>query len=99
MRSVGNMFMRAALWCSRLRFPTGILAVVPVEDLLAIPVNNTLELVEVLVNRLKIIDPEWLAADVGMDRQRQDLRAMLALLIEPGEAIDGALEQMIAVVV
>ena len=70
----------------------GYLAVVPVEDLLAVPVHDAVELVHVVVDLLEILDPERLAADVGMDRERQDLRAILALLIQPVEAVDGALD-------
>src|SRR3954466_13742050 len=73
-------------------------ALIPVEDLRAVPVQHALVLVDVLVDRLKIFDPVRLAADVGMDRQRADFRARLALGVEPVELVDGALQEIIALV-
>src|SRR5712692_1979981 len=40
---------------------------VPVEDLLAVPVQHAVVLVHVVVNLLEIFDPVRLPADVGMD--------------------------------
>src|SRR5665213_2606326 len=73
-------------------------AAIPVENLLAVPVQHALVLVHVVVNLLEIFDPVRLAADVRMDRQRAELRARLALGIKPVELVDGALEQIVALV-
>ena len=72
---------------------------VPVEDLHAVPVQHAVEAAHVVVDRLEILDPVRLAADVGMDRQRHDLGAVAAFGVEPVELIDRALEQIVALVV
>src|ERR1700733_7486134 len=72
------------------------LAFIPIENLLAVPVHDAFELVHIIINRFEIFDPERLAGDVGMDRQRQDFRPIRALGIEPIETVNRALEQMIA---
>src|SRR5450759_579797 len=73
-------------------------APVPVENLLAVPVQHAVVLVHVVVDRLEIFDAVRLAADVGVDRQRAELGALFALGVEPVELIDGALEQVVALV-
>src|SRR6267378_5647426 len=74
---------------SRLRSPLpGQLPVVPIEDLFAVPMHDAVELVDVIVDRFEVFDAKRLAADVGMDRERQDFRPGLAFLIEPVEAVD-----------
>src|SRR5258708_23264835 len=83
--------------CLRSWVAGGLLGV-PVEDLLAVPVHDAFEPVHIVVDRFEKLDPERLAADVGMDCERQDFRADLALFVQPVEAIYGALEQMIALV-
>ena len=45
------------------------LAMIPVENLFAVPVHDAFELVHIIIDRFKIFDPERLAADVGMDRK------------------------------
>ena len=60
--------------------------------------TTRLELVDVVVDRLEILDPERLSADVGVDRDRHDFRPIPALFIQPVEAVDRALEHMIALV-
>src|SRR5258706_9153604 len=40
---------------------------IPVEDLLAVPVQHAFELGDALVHLLQVLDAERLAADVGMD--------------------------------
>src|ERR1700730_15154235 len=74
----------------RSRLP-GHLPVVPIENLFAFPVHDAVELVDVIVDRFEIFDSERLTADVGMDRERQNFRPVLAFLIEPIEAVDSAL--------
>src|ERR1700712_3117681 len=54
------------------------LALIPIENLLAVPVHHAFELVHVIVDRFEIFDPERLAGDVGMDRQRQEFRPLRA---------------------
>src|SRR5581483_3222581 len=71
---------------------------VPVEDLFAVPMQHTVEAADIVVNLLEIFDPMRLPADVGVDRERHDLRALGALGIEPVELVDGALEQIVALV-
>src|SRR3954463_7964124 len=73
-------------------------ALIPVEDLRAVPMQHALVLVDVLVDRLEIFDPVRLPADVGMDRQHADFRAFLALGVEPVELIDGAFQEIVALV-
>src|SRR5512136_291631 len=73
-------------------------AAVPVEDLLAVPVQHALVLVHVVVDLLEIFDSVRLPADVGVDRQRAELRALRALGIEPVELINATLEQIVALV-
>src|ERR1700680_2404349 len=53
---------------SRLPSPLpGHLTVVPIENLFAVPVQDAVELVDVIVDRFEIFDAERLTADVGMD--------------------------------
>src|SRR6476620_11778378 len=74
-------------------------AAVPVEDLLAVPVQHTLVLVHVVIDLLEVLNPVRLPADVGVDRQRADFRALRAFSVKPIELVDGALEQIVALVV
>src|SRR4030088_632107 len=57
---------------SHLAFLPGNLSGVPVKDLLAVPVHDTVELVDVIIDCFEIFDAKRLPADVGMDRQRHD---------------------------
>src|SRR6202048_2349180 len=65
----------------------GHLPVVPIENLFAVPVQDAVALVDVMVDRFEIFDAERLTADVGMDRERQDFRPSLTFLVEPVEAV------------
>src|SRR6202035_4427304 len=71
-------------------------ALIPIEDLGAVPVQHAVETLHVVVDLLEIFYPVRLAADVGVDRQRHDLGALLALLVEPVELVLGAAEQVVA---
>src|SRR5262249_39265790 len=66
-------------------------AAVPVEDLLAVPVQHAFMLVHVIVDLLEIFDPVRLPADVGVDRQCAEFGAGRALAIKPVELVDGAI--------
>src|SRR5437867_6344528 len=46
---------------------------VPIEDLLAVPVQHAFEFGDALVHLLKVLDAERLAADVGVDGDRHYL--------------------------
>src|SRR6266542_3408435 len=71
---------------------------IPVEDFEPVPVQHAVEAAGVVVDRFEVFDPVRLAADVGVDRERHDLRALLALGVEPVELVDRALEQILALV-
>ena len=73
-------------------------AAIPVEDLLAVPVQHAFVLIHVVVDLLEIFDPVRLPADIGVDRQRADFRALGTLGIKPVELVDGAPEQVVALV-
>src|SRR5579863_187019 len=90
---------RAARERSWLRPRLGDLALIPVENLLAVPVHHAFVPVDIVIDRFEIFDPERLAGNVGVDRNRYDLRPFPALRVEPVETVDGALEQMIAAMV
>src|SRR5215471_15190433 len=72
---------------------------IPVDDLGAVPMQHALEAARVIVNRFEVFDAVRLAADIGVDRQRHDLGAALALGIETIELIDRALGEILALVV
>src|ERR1700738_3191411 len=55
--------LRVAPGRSRLRSLPGNLSVVPVKNLLAVPVHDAVELVDVIVDCLEIFDAKRLAAD------------------------------------
>src|SRR3979411_702763 len=74
-------------------------ALVPVEDLRAVPMQHAVEAADIIVDLLEIFDPVRLPADIGVDRQRHDLRAVLAFVIQPVELILGAPQQVLALVV
>src|SRR3569832_751322 len=69
-------------------------ALVPVQHLLAVPVQHAVESADVVVDLLEILDPVRLAADVGMDSDGAELRPRLALGVEPVELVDGALQEV-----
>src|SRR5215471_14833950 len=71
-------------------------AAVPVEDLLAVPVQHAFVLVHVVVDLLEVFDPVRLPADVGVYRQGAEFGALCALGVEPVELVDRALEQIVA---
>src|SRR6185437_7250121 len=54
-------------------------AVVPVENLRAVPVQHALVPIDVVVDRFEIFDAMRLARNVGMDGERADLGARRAL--------------------
>src|SRR5262245_26055789 len=72
---------------------------IPVEDLGAVPMQHALEAARMIVNRFEVFDAVRLAADIGMDRQRHDLGAVLSLGIETIELIDRALGEILALLV
>src|SRR5258708_1826932 len=61
---------------------------VPLQYLLAVPVQHAFRLGDGLVHLLEVLDAERLAADVGMDGDRHDLRALGAFLVQALEAVD-----------
>src|SRR6185437_6131747 len=73
-------------------------AAVPVEDLFAVPVQHAFVLVHVVVDLLEIFDPVWLAADVRVDRERAEFRALGAFGVETVELVLHQLQQIVAVV-
>src|SRR5262249_41916318 len=56
-------------------------AAVPVEDLLAVPVQHTLVLVHIIIDLFEVFDSVRLPADVRVDRQRAEFRAFFAFSI------------------
>src|SRR5262249_60470592 len=71
---------------------------IPVENLLAVPMQNAFVLVHVVVDLLEVFDPMRLPADVGMNRQSADFCALRAFGVEPVELVDRALEQIVTLV-
>src|SRR5437762_954166 len=62
----------------------------PVEDFGAVPVQGAGVAVDVIVDGFEVFDAVRLAADIGVDRDRHDLGAFFALLIQPVEGVDAA---------
>src|SRR5665213_4332738 len=101
MRSPGNMptgglgkFMRCFLIsfvsCPSPREAGGgkksdLCFLIPLQNLLAVPVQHALVAVDVIIDRFEIFDAVRLAADVRMNGKRDDLGALFALFIEPVE--------------
>src|SRR5262249_21741056 len=56
------------------------------------------ETARIIVDRFEVFDAVRLAADIGVDRQRHDLGAMLSLGVEAIELIDRALGEILALV-
>src|SRR5689334_25229299 len=73
-------------------------AAVPVENLLAVPVQNACVFVHIVVDLFEIFDPVRLPGDVGMDRKRADFCALRAFGAEPTQLVDPAHAQIVAFV-
>src|SRR5262249_49869259 len=82
-------------WAARLALGVSI----PVQNLQTVPMQHALESSCVFIDRFEVCDSVWLAADVGMDGERHDLGALLALEVKPVELVDGTLEQVLTFVV
>src|SRR5690242_4660608 len=65
-------------------------SVVPIQDLRPVPMHDALEAIDVVVDRLQVFDAVGLAADIGVDGQRQNFRALPAFVVKTIELIDGA---------
>ena len=61
---------------------------IPIENLLAVPVQHAVVARHVVVDRFEIFDAMRLARDVGVDRERDDLGALRAFGVEPVELVD-----------
>src|SRR5262245_21598811 len=72
---------------------------IPVKNLKAVPMQHALGSRGVFIERFKVFDSVRLAADVGMDGERHDLGALLALEVKAVELVDGALKEMLALMV
>jgi hypothetical protein len=61
-----------------------------VQNLLAGPVHDAVEAARVIIDRFQIFDPVRLAADVGVDGERENFCPLFALGVKPIELVDGA---------
>src|SRR5215813_45184 len=73
--------------------------VVPVKDFLASPIQHAVEAARIIVDRLQIFYPVRLFAQIGMNCEREDFRALFSLRILPIELIDGAFGEIVRLVV
>src|SRR5579883_3666153 len=71
---------------------------VPIKYFRTVPVHDAFEAVDMLIDRFEIFDSMRLTADIGVDRERHDLGPRRTLGIETFELIDGAFEQVVALV-
>src|ERR1700728_3164097 len=90
------------IWTAALRVPTmssmlaGAGFQIPVQNLFAGPVHDTLEASCVLVDRFEIFDAVRLSADVGVNGEREDFRALFPLGVEAVGLIDCAAGRIVA---
>src|SRR5256885_17032915 len=77
------------------RLLRGCLPFIPIQDLLAVPVQHAIMPRYMIVDLFEIFDAVRLARDVRVDRQRTDLGALVAFGVEPVELVDRALQLVI----
>src|SRR3970040_925159 len=65
---------------------------IPIEDLRAVPEQHAFLLPQPAQHGLEILDPVRHARDIGMHRDRHDLRAISALPVHALEVVHGARE-------
>src|SRR5208282_6914118 len=68
---------------------------IPPQNLLAGPVLDAIEPARVVIDCFEIFDAVRLAAEIGMNGERENFCAFLALGVEPIELIDRALGEII----
>jgi hypothetical protein len=68
--------------CSRLQ--------IPVEDFDSVPVQDSGVPGDMLVDSFEIFDAMWLAADIGVDRNRHNLGPLRPFIVKPVEGVDAA---------
>src|SRR5690348_7928070 len=69
----GSHIREAQMWGTVYPHSAGACLQVPVQNLLAVPVQDTLALGDVIVDGLQVLDAEGVAADVGVDGDGHDL--------------------------